>query len=108
MTTYTVYRADDTSSHTSGLTLEDAADMLLTTDGYAYEWRTDADGYHVLWISDGSANSTRGARHMRATVFTGFDRDKVLHRIVCDEWRGYEATSDERFAEVTAIDADDR
>jgi hypothetical protein len=107
MTTYTVYRAADTSSHTSGLTLDEAADALLTTDGYAYEWRTDDEGYHVLWISDGSANSTRGARHMRPTVFAGFDRAAVLHRIVCDEWRGYEATTDERFAEVTALDNDD-
>jgi len=69
MTTYTVYRSDDSSRiEGSGLSLASAAHVLLTGDGYAYEVRNDAtpardgDVLRVLWVSDGSANSPRSER----------------------------------------------
>lgn len=102
MTTYTVFQSDNSAEATTGLSIEDAAHELMTTDGYAYEWRTDADGYHTVWLSDGSANSTRGARHMRASRFAGFDRAEVLRAIVADDWRGYEAMADDAFAAMLA------
>ena len=102
MTTYTVFRSDNSADATRGLTLEQAADALMTEDGYAYEWRTDADGYHTLWISDGSANSTRGARHLNASRFAGFDRERALLDVVNTDWHGCEAMTDEAFSAMLA------
>ena len=68
-TTYTVFNPQDSDEHESGLTALEAMDRILTDDGFRYEIRPGADGRGWrLWHSDGSANSTRGARHFVATV----------------------------------------
>lgn len=41
---------------------------ILTHDGYAYKFIRRPDGMLTLWTSDGSANSTRGARQFVETI----------------------------------------
>ena len=99
MTTYTVHRLDD-SSHIEGrgLSLSEAAEALLGVDGYAHEIRVDADGYHRLYISDGSANSTRGARRVNACPdYNGRSQDEVYAKVMNTPWRGYIAVTDEQY-----------
>jgi hypothetical protein len=100
-TTYTVFCADDSASvQGRGLSLAQAADCLLTADGYEYEVR-DEDGLLILWISDGSQNSTRGARNFRSCAAGGYiarDLDALHSKIVAAEWHGLEAATDEDYA----------
>lgn len=63
--------------------LELAAITVLTEDGYDYAIRPSADrdgnpreGFD-LWHSDGSENSTRGARHMVKTVIFSLEIDEA-------------------------------
>lgn len=106
MTTYTVFRADDSSViEGRGLSLREAADALLTADGYAYELRTDPTFGFELFISDGSRNSTRGARNMISAALGGYygdTEDEVWRKVVVDEWRGYEAMTDEAYDDMVA------
>ena len=62
MTTYTVI-APSGSVIDRNLTALQAMREILTYDGYAYLFRRDKAGNLYLYHSDGSANSTRGARH---------------------------------------------
>jgi len=115
-TTYTVFNrnnSDYASAH-RGLSLEDAADELMTDDGYEWEWRsekTDILGepmdYWTIWLSDGSRNSTRSARHRRASRFAGYDKKEILEEVVSTAWRGMEAMPDADFnAMVAAYEAE--
>jgi hypothetical protein len=101
MTTYTVFSVNNSASIAGqGLTLEQAAHTLLTSDGYEYEIREE-DRLFVLWISDGSRNSTRGARNLNSCAAGGFvaaSLEALHRRIVEDEWHGYEAQTDETYA----------
>lgn len=100
-TTYTVFRADNAASIAGkGLTLEQAADTLLTSDGYEYEIRQE-DGLFVLWASDGSRNSTRGARHLTSCAAGGYiatSLEALYRKVIANEWRGYDAQTDEAYA----------
>ena len=101
MSTYTVYRADDCDDFTAGLSLRDAAHELLTADGSDYEIRQDEDGDACLWISDGSANSQRGARHMvRAYGVSGLTEDEIYLAVInmAEAWHGWFACTDESAA----------
>lgn len=110
-TTYTVFNRNtgDFASADRGLSLEDAADALMTEDGYAWEWRsekTDILGelmdYWTIWLSDGSQYSTRSARHLRASRFAGYDQKKILEEVVSTDWRGMEAMPDADFDAMVA------
>lgn len=96
MTTYTVFTNESATEIVGrGLTAEQAMDELLSHDGYAWEIRREADGDGWrLWHSDGSAYSTRGARHMVATVAFSLADDKadaareIAERVIAAGWRG--------------------
>jgi hypothetical protein len=86
MTTYSVYTQDDHTTAKRGLTACQAMDLLLTYDGYAYEIRhEDCQGTAIwnLYHSDGSTNSTRGARRMVKTVAFSMagNEDAAIHDI---------------------------
>ena len=109
--TYTVFSSSDLGHATPGLTLAEAADALMSTDGYAWEWRTekrDVSGYRrpqeyfVIWVSDGSANSPRGARNMKKSRFMGFDQNDVLLDVLRVQWRGMETLLDADFQAMAA------
>ena len=96
-TTYTVFRcAEWTNVAGEGLSLQAAAEQLLTGDGYAFEIRQEG-GLYELFISDGSRNSPRGATHLRSCVASGFvatDIEELYRKIVAEEWHGWEALTD--------------
>lgn len=77
MTTYTVYRAEDSSDNEAGLTAVEAMDRIMSHDGYEYDIRPMDGGGWALWHSDGSRNSTRGARHMVKTVAFSLAADRA-------------------------------
>ena len=62
MTTYTVISPGGDVIDRN-LTALQAMREMLTYDGYAYRFRRDKAGNLYLYHSDGSVNSTRGARH---------------------------------------------
>ncbi len=110
-TTYTVFNRNtgDFASADRGLSLEDAADALMTDDGYEWEWRSqkrdilgEPMDYWTIWLSDGSRYSTRSARHLRASRFAGFDKKEILEEVVSTDWRGMEAMPDDAFSAMVA------
>jgi len=72
MQTYTVYgESTPLDAAERHLRATEAMDRLLSYDGYRYEIRrSEFNGRPCwdLWQSDGSENSTRGARHLVKTV----------------------------------------
>ena len=62
MTTYTVLSPSG-SVIDRNLTALQAMREMLTYDGYAYRFRRDKAGNLFLYHTNGSANSTRGARN---------------------------------------------
>lgn len=102
-TTYTVFDPQDTQNHRSGLSMESAAVTLLNEDGYEYEIRKDKKfNLLVLFISDGSRNSPRGARHLIETRFRGETEDEIYEAVIGDEWHGMECMTDADFAAMVA------
>lgn len=75
MTTYTI---SDHGEITTGLSAVDAAEILLTHDGYEYEMRQDADGGYTLYTSPHSRNSTLGGRPMTRSVIYTLETDEEL------------------------------
>lgn len=108
MTTYTIEREGEAQER--GLTLAAAARYLMEADGYAYKFVRRRDGWLDLLISDGSRNSTRGARHFRRSVFVGKTQREAYEWAIGQEWRGYEATDgaefDRRAAELAAEESE--
>lgn len=93
---YTVFDANDSSViYGRGLTSEQAMHEILTYDGYQYEIvKTDFKG-SVCWElyhSDGSANSTRGARHMVKTLVFSMIEDgaqaahEIAEKVIAAGW----------------------
>lgn len=82
--TYTVFDPDSTSTATRGLTLAEAADRLLTSDGYTYEIRPDHrdGGGFTLWASMSSQNAP-GPEAMTDAAF-----DAMLAEIAASEEEG--------------------
>jgi hypothetical protein len=65
MTTYTVYSPASGTVYGESLTVEQAAEIILTHDGHEYELRpNDIYGGYDLFISRGSRNSFGGTRGM--------------------------------------------
>ena len=110
MTTYTVFSSNDSGNATSGLSLESAAIELLTADGYRWEIRPSAPGVpgFDLWISQFSESSTLGGRPLVRSVFSSHLRDRaaaetaIFDQVVCDDWHGMEAMTDDAFARMQA------
>lgn len=103
MTTYTVYRSDDSGKATQRLTLEEAARSLLTADGFDYEIRLE-DGTagskwprFVLWITQFSRNSPLGSRPMVASRFIGASHAEIHALVISEEWHGFQAIPDAEF-----------
>ena len=67
MTTYTVISPSGDVIDRN-LTALQAMAAILGYDGYAWKFVRAKNGYLSLYHSDGSANSTRGARHFVKTV----------------------------------------
>lgn len=104
MTTYTVYRSDDSGKATQRLTLEEAAQALLTADGHDYEIRLE-DGTvggkwprFVLWITQFSRNSPLGSRPMVASRFIGASHADIYEQVIGDPWHGFEAIPDAAYS----------
>jgi hypothetical protein len=80
MVTYTVFDPNDSSNiYGQNLTAIQAMEELLTYDGYAFEIREESWQGSTIWQlyhSDGSANSTRSARHLQKTVVFSLKKDK--------------------------------
>lgn len=63
MTTYTVYSPSNGTVYGRGLSVTDAAEIILTNDGHDYEVRPAADGLGFeLFITRGSRNAFGGHR----------------------------------------------
>ena len=118
MTTYTVFDADDSSNiYGRGLTVEQAMDEILTYDGYRYEIKKSDFHGSVCWDlyhSDGSAASTRGARHMVKTVIFSLVEDEaqamreIAEHVIAAGWnRVPDVMTDEAFDAMLAEIAKD-
>jgi len=77
-TTMTTYTISDHGEITTGLGAVDAAEILLTDDGYEYEMRADADGGYTLYVSPHSRNSTLGGTPMVRSVIYTLEADEEL------------------------------
>ena len=109
MTTYTVYQSQDFSICRTGLTLDQAANELLTGDGYTYEIRPEDDGQGWrLWISRGSQHSYGGTQGLISSVFFSLaDAEteaaaEIFQKILGHEWHGQEGSTDEQFTKMLA------
>jgi hypothetical protein len=119
MTTYTVFDTNDSSNiYGRGLTAEHAMNEILTYDGYRYEIRKSDFQGSVCWDlyhSDGSANSTRSARHLVKTgIFSLIDDEaraeqEIAERVIAAGWTGLpDVMADEDFdAMLAQIAADE-
>jgi hypothetical protein len=103
MTTYTVYRSEDSSYATQRLTLEEAAQRLLTADGHDYKILRE-DGTtggrwprFVLWLTQFSRNSPLGNRPLVASRFFGASHTEIYEQVITEEWHGYQAIPDADF-----------
>lgn len=102
-TTYTVYRSDDSGKATQRLTLQEAAQALLTADGHDYEIRLE-DGTinsrwprHVLWVTQFSRNSPLRSRPLVASRFIGAYHAEIYEEVISEEWHGFQAIPDADF-----------
>lgn len=107
MTTYTVFRSQDSSNATSRLTLEEAAHELLTYDGHDYEIRqdgalSDRTKLYCLWVTQFSRSSPLGGRPMVRTIIYGESDDKIYRKVVLEDWHGMEAMTDTQYDQMLA------
>ena len=72
---YTITINSTVHRHQSAI---DAADLLLSHDGYEHEIRRDEDGGHWLFTSDFSRNSTCGGRGLTRSVIYSVEDDLAL------------------------------
>ena len=92
MTTYTVIAPGGTVLNRK-LTPLQAMRAILTHDGYAYRFRRDRAGNLFLYHTDGSANSTRGARNFVRCVgginssLPGLaGQREIAEQVILSEW----------------------
>lgn len=104
MTHYTVFSPDNGYVVERGITALEAMRAILEHDGYAYKFtRRKSDGRLSLWHSDGSANSTRGARHFKRTVALSFSpglkgQKEIAMQVISAHWPGLpEAMTDAEY-----------
>jgi hypothetical protein len=113
MTTYAVFDSNDVSNiYGRGLTAEQAMSVILTYDGYSYEIQKSEFQGSACWElyhSDGSAASTRGARHLVKTVIFSLIEDEaqaaheIAERVIIAGWsRLPEVMTDEEFDAMLA------
>ena len=110
MTTYryTVSCPENGTIYDRGLTALQAMNEILSHDGYKWKFVRSSDGRLTLWHSDGSQNSTRGARHFVKTVASSMkpglqgQRD-IARQVITACWRGLpEAMEDAAYAKIEA------
>ena len=113
-TTYTVFRTEDSGDAERGLSLEEAADALLSVDGRVYQIMFE-DGAFEIHRSAFSRHSPGGAGPLRPVRAGG----RFLHpslralyaAVLADEWNGRCAMTDAEFdamiAAATADEAED-
>ena len=108
MTTYTVFRSNDSSRATSRLTLEEAAHELLTADGHDYEIRPDepfSDGtpWLRLWVTQFSRNSPLGSEPMRGALIWGETEQEIWRQVIEErDWHSLEAMTDTQYDQMLA------
>lgn len=121
MTTYTVTNRHGTVEGRY-LTLTEAAEVILTYDGFTHEIRR-VEGYDQgdesqweLMVSDGSRASVRGAGHMKSTllsigpVYAASEDDawsKLAERVCtqADLWSGLSCMTDDAYDALQAESA---
>ena len=116
MTTYTVLSPSG-SVIDRNLTALQAMREMLTYDGYAYRFRRNKAGGLYLYHSDGSVNSTRGARHfvrcaeeINSSLPGVAGQREIAEHVILSYWpRLPEALTDEEYdynnAALAAADA---
>ena len=72
---YTVTINSTVHRHQSAI---DAADLLLSHDGYEHEIRRDEEGGHTLWLSQFSRNSPYGGKGLNRSVIYSIEDDLAL------------------------------
>lgn len=112
MTTYATFNQNDSADAVTGCTLRDAAQTLLTADGYRYEIRPHDTGYS-LWVSQFSDASPLGGRPLVRSRFFSVERtqaaaeDEIFTAVVREVWRGMCAMPDADYAAMMAeLDAE--
>lgn len=114
MITYTVTNPNSGALLGRGLSVTEAADAILTHDGYAYEVREMGAGHYELFVSDGSANSPRGARHLNSTILSiggcyAADAEaawrELAGRVLTADWEGPQAMTDADYEAALADQA---
>lgn len=104
-TLYTIYGRGKIDS---GLTATEAAEVLLTDDGYRYEIRRDRDGWR-LYVSQHSRNSTLGDRPLvGATIWSSEAAEDAAWEDIADKviqgglWEkdDLQCLTDEAYAEM--------
>ena len=94
MVHFTVFSANSGYVLDRGLTALKAMAEILNYDGYDWKFsRRKGDGCLSLWHSDGSANSTRGARHFVKTTCFSFKpglegQREIALQVISATWRG--------------------
>jgi hypothetical protein len=107
MTTYTVFRSNDSSRATSRLTLEEAARELLTQDGHDYEIKeggilSDGTQFYCLYVTQFSRNSPLGNKRMVRTNIYGLSKAKIYRKVIMENWHGMEAMTDIQYDQMLA------
>ena len=109
MTTYTVISPSG-SVKDRNLTALQAMREMLTYDGYDYRFRRNKAGNLFLYHSDGSVNSTRGARHFRCiaglhSAAPGLaGQRKIAEQVILSEWpRLPEAMTDQDYNDINDL-----
>jgi hypothetical protein len=107
MTTYTVidHRSGEEES---GLTVDEAAHIVLTNDGQEYEIREDEDGGFTLWSRHKAAN-----QGWSQTCIFSIETDRaaaeadIFEKVVAAKWRGHpEVMTDEEYNSIPDGDSE--
>lgn len=103
MTTYTILSGNGDVLD-SGLSLESAANEILTYDGHFYEIRKEDDGFLRLYTSKLSRAAYGSNSSVTGTVIFGSSEDEIWQHVIDNSewWSNQDAMTDESYAEMIA------
>ncbi len=109
--TYTVCRADDGDNAHSGLSLEEAADEMLSYDGRDWELRRDGEGWRIWNTYQNHARPWVSTRFYSAEENEAKARAELLAEVVGDKINRHLAMTDADYeammARIAAENAED-